>query len=111
MLTSFLKNKVIVFILLIVGWSILYLPEYAIYRILPIVRMGERSWPLYFFLVDTFALFTAGFFAFLLISKCWKNGRFSVRGLLWLLLGLLLFYPLYMVYISYNDLTAKLCKR
>lgn len=99
-----------VFFLLIAVWYTLTIPQYNIYRILPIVQMGERSWPLYFFLLNGLVLFTTGLFFFLIISNCWRGGRFHVRSLLWLFAGLLLIFPLFTVKVTYSYLTGKLCK-
>ena len=96
------------FLYLLLMWNILYLSSYTIYRILPIVQMGERSWPLLFFLVDALALVIAVFWLFILVSDYEKKKQISYE---WLMLLLLLIYPLFTVYTTYSDLTMKLCKK
>jgi len=93
---------------LIVAWYLLAIPSYSIYRILPIVQMGERSSSLYFLIVDILASLTSVFWISILIPRNGRRKRFSVW---WLLFGLLLVYPMFMVYITYTDLTQKLCKK
>jgi hypothetical protein len=107
MVISFLRYTKIVFLFLIILWYILSIPSYKIYRILPIVQMGERSWPLYFFLIDSLALVATVFWIVILISRYNQKKRFS---LWWILLGLLLIFPIKAVYSTYSDLTVKLCK-
>ncbi len=101
---------VTVFLFLIAVWYILSPSEYSDYHILPIVQMGEHSWPLYFFLLDGIALLATGLYIFILISNYRKEGRFSAPSLLWIFVGLLLIYPLISVWATYFDLTNKYCK-
>jgi H+/Cl- antiporter ClcA len=100
----------IIFFFLIAVWYILSPSEYSNYHILPIVQMGEHSWPLYFFLLDGLALITMGLYIFLLISNYRRARRSHLRSLLWLFAGLLLIYPLIGVMATYFDLTNKYCE-
>ncbi len=101
----------IIFLFLIAVWYILSPSQYSTYRILPIVQMGEHSWPLYFFLLDGLALIIIGLYIFLLIPNFRKGGRSRLRSLLWLFAGLLLIFPLISILATYSDLTNKYCKK
>ncbi len=98
------------FLSLIAIWYIISIPSYSISRMLPIVQMGERSWPLLFFLLDGLVLLATGLFLFFIIPSLWKVRPFRVRSFLWLFAGLLLIFPLITVMATYSDLTRELCK-
>jgi hypothetical protein len=87
--------------------SILYATSYHIYRILPIVQMGERSWPLYFFLIDDLSLIGVIFLIVRISLNTQKSRYFLVQLVL---LCLLLAFPVVSIYITYSDLTGVLCK-
>lgn len=103
---NLLKSTRKAFFLFIIIWYSLLVPSYYAYGIMPIVHMGQRSWPLYFFLMDAFALISAVFVILIITIDYYKRRRLSSE---WIILILLLIYPLVTTYMTYVDLTTKLC--
>ncbi len=99
-------KQVFTFIILALIWYILGFTSYDVYKILPNVKMGEyHSWPLYFFLIDIFATFGLIIFYGRIV---WTN-RKSKHIFFYILLGLLLIYPLLIVHATYDDLYSSFC--
>jgi hypothetical protein len=103
----FLPKSIVIFLLLTGSWYILFFPEYQLAPLLPIVKMGERSWPLYFFLLDALAIGLLLFIIIQLIKNLLEKNKYI---LLWLLFISLLIYPLINVFATYDDLTRKYCR-
>ncbi|OGH38539.1 hypothetical protein A3F59_02025 [Candidatus Roizmanbacteria bacterium RIFCSPHIGHO2_12_FULL_38_13] len=103
---SWMQNKQItLFLLSSLAWYFLAWTEYDYEKMLPQVHMGAyNSWPLYFFLIDTFAIGLVLFYG----SILWVN-RKSKQLFRYVLLGLLLLYPLLLIYATYDDLYSRVC--
>lgn len=82
---------------------LLLFTSYGFYRLLPIVHMGERSWPLYFFVLDGLTLV-------LVLVAIAQFFRSKVKEpLYWFLIILLFLFPLINVWATFSDLHRKLC--
>jgi hypothetical protein len=108
----FLANARRFFLVLIGLWNTLLVTSVLSVLVRPeqrqiVVHMGERSYPLYLIVMDTLAWVAAAFWVWVLLRHIRTRTRISLE---WILLGLLLAYPLTNVYAAYSDLTGELCK-
>lgn len=100
-----MKNKLniktdFVIIIAIAIQYILLFTEYSFDYLLPVVQMGTRSWPLYFFVLD-FLTIILSISSLVYIVK-------TKTKLKWLIIALLIF-PLFMITATYSDLTVRYC--
>lgn len=85
-------------------WFGLWRTSYEWMHILPYVKMGEKSWPLYFFIIDLLGLLLI-IAVILFFVKSFKIRKTPV----WIVPLILLFLPILIIYSTYHDLTRKLC--
>jgi hypothetical protein len=97
------NNKALLPVALLVQHVLLF-SSYGFSRLLPIVHMGERSWPLYFFVLDAITLFL------LLIAVIQFFRSKAKWWLYWVLIVILLFFPLINVKATFSDLNRRLCR-
>lgn len=97
------KNKKLLLLIAIWVHYLLLFSSYSVYSLLPIVYMGERSWPLYFFILDgiTVVLVILTGIVFL-YSKTKKQ-------IYWIFVFTFLIFPLINIYATFSDLNRKLC--
>lgn len=102
-----MNKSIVIFLILTTGWYLFYVPEDSWAHILPIVSMGERSWPLYFFLLDALAIGLILFLFIQVIKLFIKKSKFIF---VWAGFMILLIWPVLTVFATYNDLTQRLCR-
>lgn len=95
-------SKILLSVALVVHHLLLF-SSYSFSNLLPIVHMGERSWPLYFFILDVITLFLV-----LVAAIQFFKSRVK-RSLYWVLIVFLLIFPLMNVLATFSDLNSKLC--
>lgn len=93
-------NKDLIIIPAIAVQYVLLFTEYSFDYLLPIVQMGTRSWPLYFFILD-FITIVLTILSLVHIVK-------TKTKLKWIIIALLIF-PLFMITTTYSDLTVRYC--
>lgn len=79
---------------------VLLFTQYSFDYLLPVVQMGTRSWPLYFFILD-FITIILTILSLVYIVK-------TKTKLKWIIIALLIF-PLFMITTTYSDLTVRYC--
>jgi|SRR6185369_2866873 len=99
---KFGKNKLVtILVILTIAWYLIsfLIPYNTLANSLGIVKLGNgHSWPLLFFLMDTLVIALTVVFVVILI-RVLKKKQYQ-----WLLLGVLLLYPLITVWATLQDL-------
>lgn len=94
-----LKMDLVIIIVIAIQYVLLF-TEYSFDYLLPVVQMGTRSWPLYFFVLD-FITIILTILSLVYIFK-------TKTKLKWIIITLLIF-PIFMITVTYSDLTVRYC--
>lgn len=94
-------KQIIIFLTIVIAWYLVsfFIPYNTLANSLGVINIGSRqSWPLAFFLMDGLVLVSTALFVVILIRAL------NTRQYPWLLLGILLLYPLITVWATFQDL-------